>query len=199
MDREKDVQNPSDAQPGTQPDAQPDAQPSQQETPSDAPAGDSQPSAGTQPPEQQQPSASASSPQQTEDVEKQQASPQDDEEDDEDDDSLCFPNARVVRIIREEIKSGKQIRSSVKSAANEWLGEMLRKAAREMDQSPYGSIGMADFNRAIKPHEMIQHIVKDRQRIMLSIEKLKQDADQVKRDLMRFYTKVTGEEQKEDI
>jgi len=111
------------------------------------------------------------------------------------DNSLAFPTARVVRILRQEIRSGKQIRSEVKSAANDWLGGALRKVARDMDRSPYGSIGLADFQRAIKPFEMINHLVKDQERIMLAIEKLKHDADQIKRDLQRFYTNLTGEEQ----
>ena len=63
-----------------------------------------------------------------------------------------------------------------------------------MDKSPYGSIGLADFNRASRPFDMIDHLVKDKERIMLAIEKLKQDADQVKRDLARFYSNITGEE-----
>ena len=114
------------------------------------------------------------------------------------DNSLAFPTARVVRILRQEIRSGKQIRSEVKSAANDWLGGALRKVARDMDRSPYGSIGLADFQRAIKPFEMINHLVKDQERIMLAIEKLKHDADQIKRDLLRFYTNLTGEEQQAD-
>jgi len=121
-----------------------------------------------------------------------------DEVSEEDDERLAFPTARVVRILRQEIRSGKQIRSEVKSAVNDWLGSTLRKVAREMDKSPYGSIGLADFNRASKPFDMIDHLVKDQVRLMLAIEKLKQDADQIKRDLTRFYTNLTGEEQAEE-
>ena len=114
------------------------------------------------------------------------------------DERLAFPTARVVRILRQEIRSGKQIRSEVKCAANDWMGSALRRVAREMDKSPYGSIGLADFNRAVRPFEMIDHLVKDQERIMLAIEKLKHDADQIKRDLLRFYSNLTGEEKAEE-
>lgn len=113
----------------------------------------------------------------------------------EDDDSLPFPNARVVRMIRGELQSGKQLRGEVKNAANMWLGEMISKVAKEMDNSPYGSIGLADFNRAIRPFEMIDHLVKDRNHIVIAIDKLIADADKIKRDLRRFYTDLTGKEQ----
>jgi len=114
------------------------------------------------------------------------------------DERLAFPTARVVRILRQEIRSGKQIRSEVKAAANDWMGTTLRKVAQDMDKSPYGSIGLADFNRAVRPFEMINHLVKDQERIMIAIEKLKHDADQIKRDLLRFYTNLTGEEKAEE-
>jgi len=66
-----------------------------------------------------------------------------------------------------------------------------------MDGSPYGSICLADFSRATRPFDMINHLVKDKDRLMLAIDKLIADADQIKRDLQRFYTNLTGKEQQE--
>ena len=63
----------------------------------------------------------------------------------EDDESMPFPRARVVRLLRASITEGKQIRSEVKDSMNLWLGNIVAKVAREMDNSPYGSIGLADF------------------------------------------------------
>ena len=118
-------------------------------------------------------------------------------DEDAEDDSLPFPNARVVRIIKSEIQSGKQLRGEVKMAVNCWLGETLCKVSKEMDRSPYGSIGIADFNRATRPFEMITHLVKDRNRLVTAIDKLIADADQIKRDLQRFYTDLTGREEQQ--
>jgi hypothetical protein len=118
--------------------------------------------------------------------------PEDEMLDEEDDDSMPFPNARVIRLIREELKSGKQIRGEVKVAINIWLGNLLKKIAKEMDCTQYGSIGISDFQRATKPYDMIEDIVRDRDRLMVCLEKMKQDADQVKRDMSRFFVSLTG-------
>ncbi len=104
---------------------------------------------------------------------------------------LPFPRARVVSIMRTEIKD-KIIRSEVKEAMNFWLGNLLKRLAREMSKSIYGSVSIADFQRATKPYDMIEDIVKDRERIMVSTEKLKQDSDAVKRELARFFETITG-------
>ncbi len=113
---------------------------------------------------------------------------------DADDESLPFPRARVVRLMRASITDGKQIRSEVKDSLNLWLGNLVAKVAREMDNSPYGSIGLADFQRATAPFDQIANLVKDEERLHLSLEKLKVDADQVQRDMRRFFTQIKGEE-----
>ncbi len=110
------------------------------------------------------------------------------------DDSLPFPTARIVKIIRDELHSGKQIRGEVKESVNLWLGNLLRKVAREMNNTQFGSIGMADFLRATKPYDMIEDIVKDRERLILSMDKIKSDADQTKRDMTRFFKNLTGKD-----
>ena|SRR3989344_2816514 len=104
---------------------------------------------------------------------------------------LPFPRARVVSIMRSEIKD-KIIRSEVKEATNFWIGNLLKKIAKEMNNSMYGSVGIADFQRATKPYDMIEDIVKDRERIMVSTEKLKLDSDSIKRELGRFFETITG-------
>mgnify|MGYP001281059933 CR=1 FL=1 len=111
---------------------------------------------------------------------------------------LPFPRARVVSIMREEIKD-KIIRSEVKEAMNLWLGNLLKRIAREMSNTQYGSVGIADFQRATKPYDMIEDIVKDEQRLLTTTEKLKADSDHIMRELQRFFAVIKGkrpEEQK---
>ncbi len=110
------------------------------------------------------------------------------------DDSLPFPRARVVNLMRDHITEGKQIRSEVKDALNLWLGNLLAKISREMNKSPYGSIGIADFQRAVNPYDQISNLVKDEQRLHVSLEKLKADADQIQRDMRRFFDQIKGSE-----
>ncbi len=109
------------------------------------------------------------------------------------DNGLPFPRARVVNIIKNEIGRDKQIRSEVKEAINIWLGDLLKRIAREMGDTQYASIGIADFQRATKPYDMINDIVKDEERLILSTEKLKSDSDHISRELKRFFEVITGE------
>jgi len=111
---------------------------------------------------------------------------------------LPFPRARVVSIMREEIKD-KIIRSEVKEAMNLWLGNLLKRIAKEMSNTQYGSVGIADFQRATKPYDMIEDIVKDEQRLLTTTEKLRADSDHIMRELQRFFAVIKGkrpEEQK---
>ncbi len=104
---------------------------------------------------------------------------------------LPFPRARVVSILRTEIKD-KIIRSEVKEAMNFWIGNLLKKIAREMNNSMYGSVSIADFNRATKPYDMIEDILKDHDRLLVSCEKLKADSDSILREMKRFFATITG-------
>ena len=109
---------------------------------------------------------------------------------------LPFPKARVVSMMRSAIKD-KIIRSEVKEATNFWIGNLLKRIAREMNNSMYGSVGIADFQRATKPYDMIEDIVKDRERLLLSCEKLKANSDSIQREMKRFFATITGKEEEE--
>jgi hypothetical protein len=74
-----------------------------------------------------------------------------------------------------------------------WLGDLLKKVAREMGESQYASVGIADFQRATKPYDMIEDIVKDEERLLMSVEKLKADSDHIIRELDRFFKAVKGQ------
>lgn len=113
----------------------------------------------------------------------------------EDEAGLPFPRARIVNLIRESTGSAKQIRSEVKDAINIWLGNLLKGLAREMGNTQYGSIGMADFQRATRPFDMISDIVKDEQRLITSLDKLKLDADYLIREMQRFFATLKGRQQ----
>jgi len=107
------------------------------------------------------------------------------------DESVPFPRARVVRLMREKIKD-KIIRSEVKEAMNMWLGELTKKLAKEMSSTQYASVSLADFQRATKPYDMMEDIIKDEQRLMLSVQKLREDSDHIIRELNRFFSVLKG-------
>jgi histone H3/H4 len=112
------------------------------------------------------------------------------------DESVPFPRARVVRLMREKIKD-KIIRSEVKEAMNMWLGELTKKLAKEMGATQYASVSLADFQRATKPYDMMEDIIKDEQRLMLSVQKLREDSDHIIRELNRFFTVLKGRKSEE--
>ena len=60
--------------------------------------------------------------------------------------------------------------------------------------APNGSIGIADFQRAVNPYDQISNLVKDEKRLHVSLEKLKADADQIQRDMRRFFDQIKGSE-----
>lgn len=112
------------------------------------------------------------------------------------DSSAPFPRARIVSIMKSEIKD-RQIRSEVKEAINFWLGALLKKVSKEMGKTQYGSIGIADFQRATKPYDMMEDIVKDEERLIVSLDKLKLDSDAILREMKRFFSTVKGTEGEE--
>lgn len=114
--------------------------------------------------------------------------------DEEEDDTLPFPNARVVRIIRKVIGNEKQIRSEVKREMNIWLGELLKKLSKEMANTQYGSVSLADFKRATKPYDQIKDILKDEERLLLSLEKIKLDSEHIIREMNRFFESLKNNE-----
>ena len=114
------------------------------------------------------------------------------ETEEEEDARFPFPKARVVKIIKEEIGGSKQIRSEVKDEINIWLGKLLRKLAREMGTTQYGSVGIADFHRAVRPYDIMEDLLKDEERLLTSIQKLKLDAEYIIREMERFFSSVKG-------
>ena len=63
-----------------------------------------------------------------------------------------------------------------------------------MANTQYGSVGIADFQRATKPYDLIEDIIKDEERLLLSLEKLKADSDHVIREMKRFFSTLKGTE-----
>ena len=97
----------------------------------------------------------------------------------EEEEKLPFPTARVVKILKEAMDKPHQIRSEVKIAANEFLGEILRDIAREMNNEEVFTLGMEHFNRAVKKYKMIEYQQKRIERIKKLLEKQRAELDEV--------------------
>jgi len=92
---------------------------------------------------------------------------------------LPFPTARVVRIIKENLKKPHQIRSEVKVAANKFLGEVLSDVAKEMNNEEIFTLDLEHFNKAIKKYKMIEYQQKRIERIKKVLEKQRAEIEEI--------------------
>jgi len=97
----------------------------------------------------------------------------------EEEERLPFPTARVVRIIKENLTKEHQIRAEVKLAANEFLGDVLKDIAQEMDKEEVFTLNTEHFNRAVKKYRMIEWQQKRINRIKKLLEKQRAEIDEV--------------------
>ena len=105
----------------------------------------------------------------------------------EDETQLPFPMAPIVRLMRENLDRDKLIKSQVKESMNKWLAEMCMRVTREMNKQPYTSVDSSAFKEAIKVYEDLEEMKKEKERIIVSLEKIKQDCDSLIRDLERKF------------
>ncbi len=100
-------------------------------------------------------------------------------EEDEESEQLPFPNARVVKIIRETLKSEHQIKKDVKLAANILLSDILTDISASMDAEPYNTLSIEHFNKAARKYKEIGLNQKKIRRIKKLLEKQRAELDEV--------------------
>ncbi|MEM2974061.1 MAG: NFYB/HAP3 family transcription factor subunit [Candidatus Micrarchaeia archaeon] len=97
----------------------------------------------------------------------------------EEEEKLPFPTARIVRIMKEHMTKPHQIRAEVKVAVNEFLGDILKDVAQEMDKEEVFTLGTEHFNKAVKKYKMIEYQQKRIDRIKKLLEKQRAEIDEV--------------------
>ncbi|MDD4049553.1 MAG: hypothetical protein PHX47_00925 [Candidatus ainarchaeum sp.] len=122
-------------------------------------------------------------------LENKDASLVDDEDEtlDEDDEKLPFPNARVVRLMRESLDQNKQIKSVVKKEMNIFLGRIVETICKKMNEFDYSYVDYGMFKQAIETFENIQTIELEKIRIIKALEKIKADCDVLVNDVERKF------------
>ena len=105
----------------------------------------------------------------------------------EDESRFAFPMAPIVRLMKGEMDSDKMIRRKAKEAMNTWLESVCRKVSMKMNASEYTMVEIDDFKTAIEPYEMIDSVEQERQRIVATLEKIKQDCDSLIMDVNRKF------------
>jgi len=68
---------------------------------------------------------------------------------------LPFPNARVVALMRQNMKGEHQISKEVKIAVNRFLYGILKDTAEKMDAEPYFTMREDHFNRAVRKYREV--------------------------------------------
>lgn len=100
---------------------------------------------------------------------------------------LPFPNSVVVRHIRENLDSGKQIKKRVKIEMNLWLGQMIEKIAKEMNKKPYRYVDYSMFKDAVEKYTKLEEIAEERERLLQYVEKIRSDCDFMEREIKRKF------------
>lgn len=98
---------------------------------------------------------------------------------------LPFPTAPIVRLMRKNLDDNRIIRKRVKDEMNKWLGSMCEAVTKKMNEKPYSTVDYVMFKEAVQAYESLEEVEKEKQRILASLEKIKQDCDSLIRDLNR--------------
>lgn len=92
---------------------------------------------------------------------------------------LPFPNARVVKIIKDNLRNPHQIKRDVKIAANKLAGEILADIAQSMDAEEYFTLSIEHFNKAARKYREIALNQKRIRRIQRVLEKQRAELDEI--------------------
>ena len=88
--------------------------------------------------------------------------------------TLIFPLAQIVREIKRH-SEGKMVSSKVKIATNMFLSQILTLVSKEMANTRYAMIEMDDFRRATLPYTFVKQLDKEKDRIIIDMEKMRMD------------------------
>ncbi|MCX6777951.1 MAG: hypothetical protein NT157_03625 [Candidatus Micrarchaeota archaeon] len=94
------------------------------------------------------------------------------------DEKLPFPNARVVRILKENMKKEHQLRKEVRLAANNLVGQILADIAKAMDEEEFFTLGMDHFNRASRKYRTVDLQLKRMENTRKLLERQRSDLEE---------------------
>jgi hypothetical protein len=92
-------------------------------------------------------------------------------------------------MLRKHVGKGKQIKGQVKDEMNIWLGKMVERIAKKMDEHPYSYIDGGMLREAIEPYETVQDIEKEKERIIKQLESVKAACDVLINEVDRKFRK----------
>jgi len=103
---------------------------------------------------------------------------------------LPFPNARVVKILKDNMANGHQIKLEAKLAANRLLGEILNDIASNMNNEEYFTLSVEHFNKAARKYREIELTEKRIKKIQKVLEKQRAELDEIIEEIELEYPTV---------
>ena len=112
---------------------------------------------------------------------------------------LPFARAEVLRLMKENLSSDKQIRERVKVEMNKFLYSIVEEICRELDKYPYSTIDYEMLKECIYPYTNIKQINQERMRILAHLNAIKSDCDALSMDVEKTLKLNDGNNDKDDF
>ncbi len=100
---------------------------------------------------------------------------------------LAFPTAPIVRLMKQNLDKDKLIKKEVKDGMNKWLTKMCVAVTKKMNEKPYTTVDISTFKEAVQVYNDLEQMEKEKKRVVVHLEKIKEDCDALIRDLDRRF------------
>lgn len=107
------------------------------------------------------------------------------QEEQEEAEELPFAKAEVVRLMKQHLDSDKMIRERVKVEMNKFLGDVLEKVCKQLNEYPYTTIEYEMLKESIYPYKNVERINEEKERILKHLDAIKADCDALSLDVRR--------------
>ena len=101
----------------------------------------------------------------------------------EEEQKLPFPNAAIVRLMKQSMDADKMIKKEVKIAMNKWLGAVVANVSKDMNKNPYVMMHLHEFRKAIDTYSNLERFQEEKDRILSHLDAIKRDIERLEKDL----------------
>lgn len=110
---------------------------------------------------------------------------EEEEGEEEEEEGLPFAKAEVVRLMKQHLDSDKMIRERVKVEMNRFLGDVLEKVCKQLNEYPYTTIEYEMLKESIYPYKNVERINEEKERILKHLDAIKADCDALSLDVRK--------------
>ena len=123
--------------------------------------------------------------QEEEEAEEVQEEEETEEVQEEEAEGLPFAKAEVVRLMKQHLDNDKMIRERVKVEMNKFLGDVLEKVCKQLNEYPYTTVEYEMLKESIYPYKNVERINEEKERILIHLDAIKADCDALSLDVRR--------------